>query len=160
MGKLCAYCGVDPGGKGAVCALIPVEKRVIFVPTLAPPISINEWIGVLQRDYNLRVIMIESVHAIQGTSAKSNFMFGFNTGMITGIARTSGATVDLVTPKKWQKYIGVKTKGAAIKKEVASICERLYPHAEIHGPRGGLLDGRSDSLMIAHYASHIYNQST
>jgi len=100
--------------------------------------------------------MIEDVHSIFGTSAKSNFNFGFNTGLITGIARSSGATVDLVTPKKWQKHIGVKTKGNAIKKEVAEICNRLYPHISVKGPRGGLLDGLSDSLMIAHYAYHLY----
>ena len=36
-----------------------------------------------------------------------------------------------------------------IKKEVADIASRLYPKAELHGPKGGLLDGRSDALMIA-----------
>jgi len=57
-----------------------------------------------------------------------------------------------VQPKKWQKTIGVTKKGKEIKKEVASICSRLYPDAEIYGPKGGLLDGKSDALMIAHYA--------
>jgi len=30
----------------------------------------------------------------------------------------------------------------------------LYPQAELHGKQGGLLDGRSDSLMIAYYGLH------
>ena len=51
----------------------------------------------------------------------------------------------------WQKSIGVKAKGKAIKKDVADICSRLYPLVDIYGPRGGLQDGLSDALMIAHY---------
>lgn len=62
--------------------------------------------------------------------------------------------LDRVTPKKWQKFIGVTAKGDAIKKNVAEIAARLYPNAQLHGPRGGLLDGRSDALMIAHYAAY------
>ena len=59
-----------------------------------------------------------------------------------------------VTPKVWQKYIGVTAKGKAIKKQVAKIAQYLYPQAELHGKRGGLLDGRSDALMIAYYGLH------
>ena len=56
-----------------------------------------------------------------------------------------------LVPKIWQKYVRVTVKGKAIKKEVAKIAQGLYPNAELHGKRGGLLDGRADALMIAHY---------
>ena len=110
-----------------------------------------------QKEFNVVVAMIEDVHAIFGTSAKSNFNFGYNTGLVTGVVQASGISLDKVAPKKWQKFIGVKSKGKLIKKEVATICERLYPNASIRGPRGGLLDGKSDSLCIAHYAALTYN---
>ena len=59
-------------------------------------------------------------------------------------------------PKKkiWQKYIGVTAKGKDIKKQISEIALKLYPTANIYGKRGGLLDGRSDALMIAHYGVH------
>ena len=41
-----------------------------------------------------------------------------------------------------------------MKKQVAEIAQSLYPTAELHGKRGGLLDGRADALMIAHYGLH------
>ena len=89
-------------------------------------------------------------------SAKSNFGFGRNFGIafaIAGVA-VSGGPVQQVTPKVWQKYIGVTAKGKAVKQQVAKIAQYLYPQAELHGKRGGLLDGRSDALMIAYYGLH------
>jgi hypothetical protein len=98
--------------------------------------------------------MLEDVHSLPLVSAKSNFSFGYNLGVVTTIAIASNVMVDKVTPKKWQKFIGVTVKGDGIKKDVAAIATRLYPDAHIYGPRGGLLDGRSDALMIAHYAAY------
>ena len=156
MSKPIAYCSIDPGIKGSFCLLVPTTKQVAFKPTTDKPMDLVNWLNQIQKELDLRVILIEDVHAIFGTSAGSNFSFGFNTGLVHGIARSTGVSVDLVTPKIWQKYIGVKTKGKLIKKEVADICERLYPQVNVRGPRGGLLDGLSDSLMIAHFAAHKY----
>ena len=47
-------------------------------------------------------------------------------------------------------------KPADKKKHVASIAMQLYPKANLSGPKGGLLDGRADALMIAHYLSIKY----
>jgi hypothetical protein len=68
--------------------------------------------------------------------------------------------VDVIRPKAWQKEIGVsvsrnlkgQARKKAIKNGVGEIAKRLYPSAVIHGPKGGLLDGRSDALMIGHSA--------
>lgn len=149
-----AFVGADPGAKGAMCLLIPETKQIAFMDNSAKPLEILGWLERINNEYNLKVIMIEDVHAIFGTSAKSNFNFGFNTGLITGIIQASGNSLDKVTPKVWQKYVGVKQKGKLIKKEVGEICDRLYPNTELRGSRGGLLDGRSDALCIAVYAAH------
>ena len=108
-------------------------------------------------EFNLAVIMIEDVKSLFGMSAKSNFSFGYNVGVVNTLALASEVAVDNVMPKKWQKHVGVRAKGKDIKKDVASICDRLYPHVSIRGPKGGLQDGKSDALMIAHYASQIFH---
>lgn len=159
MDKPNAYIGVDPGAKGAFCLLVPSTKQVAFRDTTDKPMDLYAWFKRIEEEFNIRVMMIEDVHAIFGTSAKSNFSFGYNVGTVNTLAQVTGNTVDRVTPKKWQKYIGIKTKGKAIKKEVSEICERLYPQVNIRGARGGLLDGRSDALMVAHYAYHLYNEN-
>ena len=144
-------CGIDPGASGAMCvldsqdpahiALLDLKKHSIY--------DSAQWLHNQQVD----VVWIEEVHSLFGMSAKSNFGFGRNFGIAFAIAKvgTSDGSIQQVTPKIWQKYVGVTVKGKAIKQEVANIAQTIYPSAVIHGPQGGLLDGRSDALMIAHY---------
>lgn len=157
MQKSKAYLGVDPGQKGAFCLLVPDTKYVSFHSTAAKPMDIIQWMVARAEEYDIRIVMLEQVHAIFGTSAGSNFKFGYNVGVVNALSEATSLGVDHVTPKAWQKTIGCKAKGPALKKEVASIVERLYPSVNIRGPKGGLLDGRSDSLAIAHIAYLKYN---
>ena len=144
-------CGIDPGASGAMCvldsqdpahiALLDLKKHSIY--------DSAQWL----HDQKVDIVWIEDVHSLFGMSAKSNFGFGRNFGIAFAIAKvgTSDGSIQQVTPKIWQKYVGVTVKGKAIKQEVANIAQTIYPSAVIHGPQGGLLDGRSDALMIAHY---------
>ena len=159
--------GIEPGTNGAIAdldsespdsvALLDLKNASVHwiyewledkIP-IHPPIT-KGTIKSLHRYQNN--IWVEDVHSMYGMSAKSNFGFGRNLGKVLTIAEL---IVDkkplMVTPKIWQKYIGVTVKGKAIKKEVAKIAQGLYPDAELYGQRGGLLDGRADALMIAHY---------
>lgn len=146
--------GIDPGLSGAICALLINQNKVTFKSTAEDPLILFNWFEQMKSTYNLRCITIEDVHSLLGMSAKSNFSFGRNVERVNLLAQLSKVRVELVTPKVWQKFVGIKQKGPAIKKEVAEIAARLYPNAPLYGPKGGLLDGRSDSLMIAHYAAY------
>jgi len=153
MTKPQAFIGIDPGAKGAVCLLVPVLDLVDFIDNSASNQDIYSFLLQSRDGYNLRAIMIEKVHSLMGMSAKSNFSFGYNVGEINTLASLSGIMVDHVTPKQWQSKIGIAPKSKTIKKDVAEICDKLYPGSQtlIRGPRGGLMDGRSDALMIAHF---------
>ena len=164
--------GIDPGTNGAICVLDSHDPAYVALLDLKKNSAsdIYEWLHIEISDNSKNVdyylgkgkwhnpigqIWIEDIHSMFGMSAKSNFSFGKNLGIVTAIAeliiKDSPKTV---TPKVWQKYIGVTAKGKAIKKQVAKIAQYLYPQAELHGKRGGLLDGRSDALMIAYYGLH------
>ena len=102
--------------------------------------------------------MLEEVHSLPGMSAKSNFTFGANFRQSKVLFELAPFGFDMVQPKVWQKTVGVKTatKGtkrtsADLKKLVAEVCDRLFPGCDIRTPRGRLIDGRSDALMIAYY---------
>ena len=140
-----------PGKSGAFCCLYDdgTLDYMDFDETIHP---MMEWLISIKNDHDIQMVMIEDVHAIFGSSAKSTFSFGFNTGMLHGLIRGLGLPLDLVKPKEWQKHAGVTKKGKEIKKEVAAICQRIYPLSEIHTPRGRLLDGRSDATLVAMYA--------
>jgi len=160
------FVGIDPGASGAICALNVINHEAIFQLTTTNPEHLMDWFAQLKAECDVRMIMIEDVHAIPGASAGSNFKFGYNVGIVNTIAEATGLMVDNVTSKKWQSGVGLTVsadiKGAArqkkIKGGVADICSRLYPKIPIRGPKGGLMDGRSDALMIAHFASLKYSQ--
>ena len=98
-----------------------------------------------------------------GMGAKSNFQFGRNLGLVEAITHLQpwADKIEYVQPKVWQKGCGIvfqypnemstPHRAALRKRTVAKHALELYPKAEIYGPRGGLKDGRSDALMIAHY---------
>ena len=149
------YVGIDPGSKGSLCCLDTDDLTTVhFMDTPHDSISctrVRKWL----LDWNPTMIGVENVHSIHLVSAKSNFVFGQNFGIIKGVVGTTMLGTDLVQPKAWQKACGItfKPKSAPAEKKriVAATAQQLYPSAALHGPRGGLLDGRSDALMIAHH---------
>ena len=155
--------GIDPGSSGAIAvldslnpdsiALLDLKKHSIF--------EISSWLtshlhkNIEYEEDAITKIWVEDIHSMYGMSARSNFGFGRNLGTVLTISEMlTGVTPGMVAPKVWQKYIGVTAKGKAIKRQVANIAQYLYPQAELHGKKGGLLDGRSDALMIAYYGLH------
>jgi hypothetical protein len=147
-------CGIDPGANGAIAVLDSTNPDSIALLDLnkASIYQAAVWLHTQQ----VSTVWLESVHSLYGMSAKSNFGFGRNFGIAFAIAKmgTSDGPIDQVTPKVWQKYIGVTVKGKGIKQEVCKIAQQFYPNVELHGKKGGLLDGRADALMIAHYGLH------
>jgi hypothetical protein len=148
------FIGVDPGSKGALCCLDSDTLEVTFHDTPHDHKTcalVQGWVNM----HKPKIIGLERVHAIHGTSAGSNFKFGENLGMIKGVLYTTRIGIDYVPPKAWQKACGIafkaKSTSAVKKKVVAAKAQELYPTAVLHGPRGGLLDGRADALMIAHH---------
>ena len=160
--------GIDPGAIGQLCALDPASSEMEFFPTpnkqkLVLPVDVLNWLQSLEDKMGspVRIIGIEDVHAIHKTSAGSTYNFGYNTGAINAIAACSGIGLDQVKPKEWQKDIGIPQtrpllKGIALKRAIAAQARLLYPKASLLGPGGGPIDGRADSLMIAHYFAIKY----
>jgi len=153
------YIGIDPGAKGAICALNPRTGYIQFFDLSHPAKDIFDWLFAFDPQMIERII-IEDVHSRFGMSAKSNFSFGWNVSMPHIIFDCLGYTLEKVTPKIWQAELGIAVvkdiKGPArqkaIKQAGAKTCEQLYKGCDIYGPKGGLKDGRSDSLCIAIYA--------
>lgn len=170
------FIGCDPGAKGYICALAPLEGKAEFISNSAKPIEIREFLEHLREEYGVTRACIEDVHSIHQVTAKSNFTFGFNLGLLHGIFLNLSFGLDIVQPKVWQKHAGVavapvskgleekeKKKQSSLRKiqlkeSVGKVCERLYPDISVRGAKGGLLDGKSDALMIAHYAYSLHRK--
>jgi len=159
-----AVIGCDPGAKGAMCLLwiSDTDPTLIqFIDHKQDVQDIFNWLTEMERNVHISTAILEDVHSLFGMSAKSNFNFGKNLGIVETLLKLQDFPLETETvqPKVWQKSVGVdipkEIKGPkrskAIKARVAELCEKLYPGCKIWGPKGGLMDGRSDALMIAHY---------
>ena len=63
-----------------------------------------------------------------------------------------GVSLIEVPPKEWQREFGIKGgKGDDTKAQSYLIASRMFPGVELKGPRGAILDGRADALLIAEY---------
>ena len=154
----------DPGLKGGIAVIYVDEDKVEFIDiTLPPPVLIDKLTHIREAT-DLLGVAIEKVHAIPGGGAKSTFNFGYNYGAINAVLYSVVRTVFKIPPKEWQSFIGLKMspelKGERrrreIKQQVANICLKRFPKANIFGTRGGLLDGRSDAAMIGYTLYHKY----
>jgi len=168
MSKIKAFIGCDPGASGALCLLkVPEDKPIeIYFLDHDKTMDVEKFIWLKQagEELNIRMAMLEEVHSLFGMSAKSNFSFGgafHKAKLLLELQLNYG--FDLVTPKVWQKTVGIPNKkpkekrtSAQLKKLVEKQCKQLYPGCDIYTPRGKLLDGRSDALMIAHYCMLKY----
>ena len=164
--------GIDPGSQGALCFLDPSTDHTEFIDT---PDTKQLWESLQYIEDYLKIkapryIAIEDVHSLGGMSAKSNFQFGRNLGLIEALIHTCNCEDDViyVQPKFWQKTCEIvfsyrsdmttQQKAKLRKTTIAAKAISLYPDAKIYGPKGGLKDGRSDALMIAHYLKLKYGR--
>jgi hypothetical protein len=104
-------------------------------------------------------IAIEDVHSLFGMSAKSNFQFGRQLGRLEVVCELLEAPIYRITPKVWQSDVGISfpkgTKPADKKQISFQKAVEIFPDqkAMFFGPKGGLLDGRVDALLIAYALS-------
>lgn len=143
--------GIDPGAKGSMCILDSRLKALVFVD-----FSLTEYTRYLNKillsivdDNTPIMVAVEKVHAMPGQGVSSTFSFGQRLGELEGMLTALGIPYELVAPKDWQKACGIPAKSD--KKAIASVMQKLYPTAELYGNKGGLRDGRSDALGLAHF---------
>ena len=115
-------------------------------------------------------ICIESVHSIFGTSAGSNFTFGYVVGMIDTTVIAHSLPYSKVQPKIWQKEIwqeyeierepgkadkNGKMKPGKVLTKLTSLkaFTRLFPSVDLRGTERSKNqhDGLVDAILIAEY---------
>lgn len=151
------YLGVDPGQDGAL-AIIGQDEILYDVfdfngDEFWTAQHLDEVLTSLEKKIDYKKIevrgAIERVHSMPGQGIASSFRFGTNYGVWRGIFAGFRIPFVLPTPQTWQKGIPNIIKHG--KKAIAKAAQQLHPDAEIYGPRGGLLSGRSDAIMIAEW---------
>jgi hypothetical protein len=153
--------GIDPGKSGAIAAIYhdcPNMPRVIDMPTYEirdgkskkRHLDRKRIIQVI-RDLaamDNTIVILEKQQAYPNQGAVSNYSTGFGYAVILTALDSLALPYEEVHPKTWQKHFSIreKTKGQSCEKAA-----NLFPKAELRGPKGAALDGRSDALLMAEY---------
>lgn len=149
------YIGIDPGKSGCL-AILTANRKIYFhdFPKDGSMLDYYEEIDDRLETKNLNVIMavLERVHAMPKQGVSSMFTFGANFGGWQTWLLMKKFPHVLVPPQTWMKGYVSKADGPNTKQCVAVACKKLYPDANLQGPKGGYKDGRADALMMAHYA--------
>lgn len=165
------YIAIDPGKEGFI-TIRHEDGRFDFVPLDGCDFrALALKLHTLHETKDLFAVM-EEVHAIFGSSAKSTFAFGEINGLLKGLLIAMGIPYQLVQPKTWQNevwinqdkvfdYKKVKVKDVEqTKKEVNTkqtsfnTAKRLFPDIDLRkNERCKTLDNnKCDSLLICEYA--------
>lgn len=155
--------GIDPGLSGAI-AILDDGQLVEIVDIEASDSRINcAHLSSLIHKHQPDFAICELVTSRPGQGVTSTFTFGHALGSITGVLSALGVPYLLIRPQAWQGHFDIQTSSKEKqihKQEIADLAQRLYPGASLYGPRGGLRDGRSDALLLAHYGHQHLSGST
>lgn len=94
--------GIDIGSDGAFTTM--VDGKIDHFDRLGD--SVDGLMDLILQDTGTIEdihVVIEDLHSVHGSSAKSNFGFGYNNGLIVGMLEALSIPYTKVAPKKWQK---------------------------------------------------------
>lgn len=151
--------GIDPGAKGAFVKRKGSEIEVYSVEDIRGKevdfLKMSEAFNKMIDGEKEIVVVMENVHSIYGSSAKSNFSFGFINGFKECLAINNKIKLVKVSPKEWQKEM-FKGIPPCDDKKVMSImaAKRLFPNVSLKRTEKSKVDhdGISDALLISEYA--------
>lgn len=153
------FVGIDPGKHGAI-AWMDGERKQVEVADCPLVAGENDYFGMWKALQNASwngaaqtVVTMEKVHAMPTDGKCSAFSFGVGYGAWLAIAGMLRLTPNLVAPQTWKRTMlaGVANDKKA---EATALKQRFMGHpvvSQLHGPRGGLRDGRVDALLLAEY---------
>lgn len=164
------YLGIDVGSQGFL-ALNKGNEFEFFSIAENDYYQLSEKMRQIKEKYPNVVCIMEAIHAIFGSSAKSTFSFGEINGLLKGLLIANKIPYHLIPPKKWQetmwehsdlvvKYKQVKVKDKLVsKKEINSkqtslnAAKRLFPLIDLRRTERckKFDDNKVDSILISEY---------
>lgn len=152
------YLGFDPGAHGALSVIHEgTIDTFSFEDFDITDICQELKIIIAQNDC---YAVVEDVHSVFGSSAKSTFNFGFNKGWIIGVLTALHIPYSMIPPKEWQNGVWERCDkvmdGKKVKTKETSIncAKRIFPNVDLRRtPKcKNADDGICDALLMAEYA--------
>ena len=167
------YIGIDPGVKGFITAMFPNGNFEFYSIDENDDLDLHRILkSIIERSWQVTAVL-EDVHAIFGSSAKSTFNFGEIKGILKGLLVANEIPYTLIQPKQWQQEIwnnqdmivsyktinksdGTEQKRKIVDTKSTSInaARRLFPNIDLRKNERCKKtdDNKVDSLLMAEYA--------
>ena len=159
------YAGIDPGFTGAIAWIEANGDQVCVVDMPITGIGrtreldlgvLREKIDVLEtyQAYQDCVVGLEWPTTRPGEGAERSERFGRGKGILEAFLYCSDLAYHKIPPNLWKGRLGLPGKQyPGANQQAAALFDTHYPNYSfaIRGPRGGILSGRIDALLIAHF---------
>ena len=140
---------IDPGSSGGLAIRYNGGMSAVKMPPTE-----GDVVGILQEltaEGGERIAYVEHVGGFTGDGQPGSamFKFGRGVGVLIGALMAFGWRVIEVTPQKWQKHIGLGTRGDRSKTEwknaLKAEAQRRYPELTV-------TLSTADALLVMEYA--------
>lgn len=163
----------DPGKTGGIVAIDKVNQLFwTHTPVVAEQISVphlKDFLWSVINQFTIEMCVVEDVHAIFGSSAKSNFEFGRSLGILESLVSALEIPWVKIAPKTWQKlcHQGIPKMEGNIKGMSLLAAQRLLPGNDFTTNKSLVLpttraskqhDGIIDAALMAFYCKQNYSQ--
>lgn len=144
-----ALIAIDPGTNGSIVYMANGKLESVKMPETPTDVYVTlKW---LRDNYNC-VCYMEKVQGLPGMGGSPMFNFGKGYGHLEMALIALEIRTVTVTPQKWQKFIGIGTKGGSTttewKNKLKAKAQQLYPAHKI-------FLWNADSILILEYAKSI-----
>ncbi len=166
------FIGIDPGAKGFITAIFPDGRMKFASIADMTEQELFEFLRSMKDMSEQVTAVMEDVHPLFGSSAKSTFSFGEIKGLLKGLLIASKVSYTLIPPKVWQKEIwttpdvvsspavvhrkdgDVKVRRVDTKATSINAARRLFPDVDLRKSERSKKpdDNKVDSLLMAEYA--------
>jgi hypothetical protein len=154
------FVGIDNGLNGCVAILETGQKTKITL--FDTPTVIEKVKNKIRRRYNVNLIadfikqlvagdsfaILENVIAMPDQSSMSTLSIGRGFGMFEGMLSMQFISYEVISSRKWQKEYSIT---GDTKSQAFQVATRLFPKEIFSTPRGRILDGRCDAILMAEY---------
>lgn len=165
-----SYLGIDIGKTGFMSLLTDDFCVNYPIPTISNIVDIKEFDILLKTYPNIKHCVIEDLHAVFGSSAKSTFNFGFVCGVVESLLVSNEIPYTKVNPKTWQKEmwegvpIQYKSSTTGKTKVIDTKATSLIAAKRIFPTNSFLKSGRSkkpdhnlvDAMLLAEYCKRNF----
>jgi len=147
--------GIDPGKDGGVAVL---DRSGDVLQLSRMPLNSEKEIDAcaltLFGETHEAFCYIERAFCMPMQSTTSTFTCGIGYGKLIAAIELKGIPYDEIRAQKWKKYFGLLKKEKIASVELATSIFPKIKHM-LYTPRGRMLDGLAEALLIAEYGRRV-----